>query len=214
MRRTKIFSAFSLIILCVCMLCVGVIAANGVPEIQTGGVINVPANHIGVTVKGYINCVSENGTFTPSDPADFDSTTDEDGAWQFTEAQLSEMSFDLDGVNTLDQLKNKKVVITFAIDNHSDMPLHAFFKKIIPETEDSLEQEISYSAGQADYLDGTDETDSTLKATFGEILVIGAQTTNNIISLVFSPLKFVETEVVLTFNYTLQMEETAPAESE
>ena len=212
MRRTKILSAFSLIILCVFMLCVGVIAANGIPEIQTVGVINVPANHIGVTVKGYINCVTESGTFTPSDPADYDSTTDTDGAWQFSLEQLGEMKFNLDGVNTLEDLKNKKVTITFVIDNNSDMALHAYFKKVVAETETTPETETNYKQGDVDYLDGTNENDSTVKATFGEIEVISAQTTNNIISLVFSPLQFVNDDLVLTFNYTLQIEETSPAE--
>ena len=55
MKKAKLISAISLIMLCICMLSVGIIASNaGNQNVGVGGTIYIPENKIGVSVKAYI----------------------------------------------------------------------------------------------------------------------------------------------------------------
>lgn len=218
MRRAKIFSAISLVILCICMLCVGVISASGVKEeVGMGGVINVPANKIGVVVKGYIGHYTEmpgNGIIADFDSSataeDFDDADkDENGdyktqfgdKWTFTNKQLEKMVFDLSDVNTEQQLLNKTITITFFIINNSQIELEAYFTK--------LEKEIPTKVTE---LNLQHETKNTIKVNFygcEQIPVVGTINNGNIgiVSIVFSPLRFVESSATLNFDYTLNVVE-------
>lgn len=209
MKRAKIISAISLLMLCICMLTIGVLAVDAPPEVGMGGSITVPANDYIISVKGYIGENIDTNNLPAPDfcsvgeaPEENPNGTVYGSEWVFTPAQLQKMSFNLSGVNTLDDLKKKSIYITFQIETTSNFDMKAYFTK---ETEVDVWEE-----SDSDVL-GEEAINVVLnKASISASGTSNTQTTY--VSIRFSPLKFAESEAgdAYSFKYTLNVEEDIP----
>ena len=216
MRKAKIFSAISLILLCTCIMFVGVLAASNFQKVEMGGIINIPVNKIGVTIKGYIS--ETQYTEAPGDDvvADYDSTIETSEKYENTEdyitefgstwnisanqTQLNKLAFDLTDLNVEEELSTKAIYITFVVTNSSEIALDLFFTRIVGEDVFPSPIPLKDAGG-----------DDAVSVTFSEKTTLAASTEQQastaIVSIKFVPLKFVETTTAMDFEYTLNAAE-------
>lgn len=214
MKKTKILSAISLLILCICILTVGVISAASLEnKMGFGGTITVPANDVDVLIKGYIADINVEdladavpdyvSTQAPTDA--IEGTVYNTNAWEFTEEQLTKkMVFEMKGLNTKDELAAKSITITFAIYNNSEMDLEVFFSKTVVDDTSTTQQRST-----TDTLKTTGGVD-VLNVTLGELAgddCLPAKTSATPVKLVkikFSMIDFLtSTGATIPFEYKL-----------
>ena len=201
MKKAKIISAISLLILCVCILTVGVISADSIPEVGMSGSIQVPANDYIISVKGFIG-ESLDPTNLPAPDFCSDGEAPEGNpngtvygdTWVFTQAQLAKMTFNLEGVNTLEDLQKKSVYITFLIETTSAFNMRAYFTKPNGEV---------WEEADGDTL-GSEAVMVTLNKQTIDIEndENGDGTIETLISIKFSPLKFAESAEGEQYNFS------------
>lgn len=182
MKKTRLFSAISLLILSICVMAVGIYAANESDKsMGFGGTINIPANLIDVTVLGYIGDVTT-GT------KKYDSTTSADKTWTLVAGDLVFQSEDANDVASV-----KELTLTFVITNNSDFTLQAYFQE-------------NDTTKTTSYLGGT-ESDPIIKVAFGADDNIEATNGTTTITIVFDLQKLLDQEASYGFNYTLVIAE-------
>lgn len=229
MRRAKIISAISLMILCVCMLSVGIIASNGSKNenMGMGGVINVPSNKIGVTVKAYIiEGVPTANDYSSAVTPDFDSslakqTVDVTGketccgeTWIFTEKQLQKMTFNMQGVNDDEDLQKVQITIVFVIQNSGSLELETKFTKPNENNDGQADVGVTEILTYEENVEGQTEKVpvDTVSVTFNtEKGDISSQGSGEC-SMVFKPMRFVDSPKQLNFNYTINVIEKKVAQ--
>ena len=199
MKKTKIFTSAILLVLALGLLTVGVLAANANKNIVGfGGKIQIQANDLNISVKGYLNTVDE----TP----EFDSSISTE--WLFNESPLL---FEAEKYDNLNQVPTIKLI--FEITKQSELPANAYFAK-------TKESGVITSADKIDSesLDVLNEDDSVKIADIVNVtLGSGSLTSTTVeaetitIEIEFSLAKFIENEQYssesLTFNYTLRVED-------
>ena len=201
MKKAKIISAISLLILCVCILTVGVISADSIPEVGMSGSIKVPANEYIVGVKGFIgesldltNLPAPDFCSEGEPPENNPNGTVYGDTWVFTQAQLSKMTFDLNGVNTLEDFQQKAVYITFLIETTSTFDMRAYFTK--QASKDSWVEASSDTLGSEAIAVTLNKADIAASGTDG------TGVTQTFISIKFSPLKFAESAEGEQYNFS------------
>lgn len=182
MRKIKILSAFTLMILCVGALCVGVFSLNQSDKtMDVGGTIIIPATKIGVVVEGFIGDVENGARVFSTEDVGFNQTS----AW---EIGANELTFSMEGVNTKEDVN--PIVLTLRITNNSAMKLNAYFTESVGENAPIVTQK---------FYEGEDESTALVKATLTKDDEIAetdsnAETTDDVavISITFDLLKLYE----------------------
>ncbi len=126
MKRARIFSAISLMLLSICILGAGVYAANTTDRHMgiTGGVIEIPINLLGVSVDGYIGAVDN----TPDFSSKY-SDNSKNSTWSLMEADGKTSKLVFDATNANEKEDVDPITLTFVITNESDVALEAYFYK-------------------------------------------------------------------------------------
>lgn len=213
MKKAKIFSAISLIMLCFCLMGFGIVALNaGNHNVGTGGIINIPANKIGVTVKAYIiQGIPTAEDYAESVTPDYDSslsspTVDANGketscgeVWQFTNKQLQSMAFNFKGANTDEDLQNIQVTIVFVIKNNGELNLKTKYTLSTTSQDSITEQMLTVE----ETVNGTAAQVDTVAVTLNNTTIAGNSQSD--CSIVFKPTRYVDSVKTASFNYTLNI---------
>ena len=122
MKITKVLTAFSLFLLSIALVAVGVYVATSTnEEMGVGGQITIPANEIEVLVVGYVGDADANSDGAIDDGTtarmDYNSSVDGD-SWLISE---NDLLFDADNRESIDDVP--KVVLTIQMVNFSEVPL-------------------------------------------------------------------------------------------
>lgn len=239
MKRAKIISAISLMILCICLLSVGIVSTNSNQSMGVGGVINVPQNKIGVVVKGYIvQGKVDEVDYSSNTTADFDSSlTEESGnvesnkdvngeyitcfgeTWQFTQKQLEKMTFDFSNANTDADLENVKVTIMFVITDTSEgnIDLDVYFSKLIEDKQTKVATDVLTEVVEKE-VDGSTQTENINtvnveldESTVTTVEIDGKKIREAKVGIQFTPARYLDKGLKLDFNYTLNVVESKVA---
>ncbi len=126
MKITKVLTAFSLFLLSIAIVAVGVyVVSTQKEDVGVGGQILIPANQIEVLVVGYVGDADANNDGAIDDGTtarvDYDSSIDGD-AWLIGE---NDLFFDADNRENVEEVP--AVVLTIKMVNLSEIPLNVTF---------------------------------------------------------------------------------------
>ena len=206
MKKARIFSAISLMLLSICILGVGVYATNSADRYMgiSGGVIQVPINLLGVSVKGYI------GTDTTKNPADFSSTyttPQSEKVWELTTKDGNPvLEFDPSEAELASQVS--PITLTFVITNESDVALEAYFYDSNDETKGKITQDyLGADNSASNYIIGVSFGSSNIAAaTYKEDNSLDRAGTCTI-AITFNLNKLLDNEEIVNFSYVLHVAE-------
>ena len=204
MKKARIFSAISLMLLSICILGAGVYAANSSDRYMgiSGGVIQVPVNLLGVSVKGYIGAVDE----TP----DFSSTytsEQEDKVWNLLKDDNTPLLvFDAKQAN--DPVDVAPITLTFVITNESDVALEAYFYDSNDASKTMKDQDyLGGNKTESNYVVGVELGSNDLSAaTYKEDNTLDQAGTCTI-TITFNLNQLIDDGGIFDFGYVLQVSE-------